>query len=115
MWGSVIFAEKWLVEKSLQKDTFYFLYYTLTNTSEAVLSYSYLSKEIESVLQSFFTQVSVLLLEQRMCVLFTPLLFSHLFVWEVKVAEFLPKHPVLTEDLQSGRGLSHVNDVIGIR
>lgn len=38
----------------------------------------------------------------------------HLFVREVKVAEFLPQRPVLAEAVQSGRGLSQVDDVIGI-
>lgn len=66
--------------RKIPSEGYILLFILHTNTSEAVLSYSYLSKEIESVLQSFFTQVSVLLLEQRMCVLFTPLLFSHLFV-----------------------------------
>lgn len=40
---------------------------------------------------------------------------SHLFVWKMKAAEFFPKYPVLTEDMESGRGLSQVNDVTGIR
>ena len=43
------------------------------------------------------------------------LLALHLFLCEVKLAEFFPKVPVLTERVQRGRGLSQVDDVTGVR
>jgi len=40
---------------------------------------------------------------------------TELFVCKVKVTQILPQRPVLTEDVQRRRGLSQVNDVMGIR